>query len=209
MDKQEAFESLETIRTILERSTIFTHITPGGLFFGGGTGLLAAVLGYLLEWSPTRSTFGFFTLWTLAFLVALGAGLGISARRANLSGELFWSRKLQFILSGFLPSFIGATILTPIFIQIGHPEFCPGLWMVLYSLGILAVGVVLDWEFRAAAWGFLLAGCFTLYLLPGLPHLALGLTFGGIHLALGLFRLYRENWNTYHNRQENLRGFKL
>ena len=81
--------------------------------------------------------------------------------------------------------------------------------MVLYSLGILAVGVVLDWEFRAAAWCFLLAGCFTLYLLPSLPHLALGATFGGIHLALGFFRLYRENWNTYQNRQENLKGFKL
>ena len=209
MDKHEAFESLETIRTILERSTLFTHIAPGGLFFGGAISLAASVVGWVFQWHPVTSPFGFLALWFLAFLLALAAGLGISARRAHQQGEEFWSRKLQFVLSGFLPSFVAAAILTPIFVSIGHPEFCPGLWLVLYGLGILAVGVVLDWEFRAAAWCFLIAGTITLYWLRQNPHLALGTTFGGLHLTLGVFRLYRENWKAYQNREENMKSFRL
>ena len=58
-------------------------------------------------------------------------------------------------------------------------------------------------------WCFLLAGSITLYLLPENPHLALGTTFGGLHLTLGVFRLYRENWKTYQSRQETMKGFRL
>lgn len=209
MDKQEAFESLETIRTILERSTIFAHIAPVSLFLGGGTAVAASLAGWLLRWDPGGAPLPFLGLWATAFLIALGAGLGTSAKRARRMGEIFWSRKLQFVLSGFAPTAICAGLVTALMLDIDRVDLCPGIWMIFYGLGILAVGVVLDWEFRAAAWIFLLAGSVALFLWPDRPHASLGAAFGALHLALGAFRLYRESWSSCQDRQQPLRSFRI
>ncbi len=209
MDKREALESLETIRKILERSTVFAHIAPKSLFVGGTVAIGAAVLGWSLDWTPPEHPFAFLAMWISAFLVALLAGLSLSARRARALGERFWSRKLQFVLSGFVPTLIAAALFTGVLANLGRTDLCPGMWMVLYGLGILAVGMVLDWEFRATAWGFLLAGSITLFHLQNYPFLTLGATFGGLHVALGAFRLYREQSTEWQEREQPLRSFKV
>ena len=209
MDKQEAFESLESIRTILERSTTFAHIAPISLFLGGVVAITASMLGHTLDWQPAATPGPFLILWGLVFTISLGAGLSLSAKRARRLGERFWSRKLEFVIAGFLPVLIAAALLTTVLVEIGYTELAPGIWMVLYGVGILAVGVVLDWEFRAAAWAFLLAGSMTLFLLRDVPYFALAATFGALHIALGAFRLYRESWNSCHDRQQPMRSFRI
>jgi len=191
MDQKEALASLETIRTILERSTHYTHIAPAGIIAGGLTATLAAGAGAALDLGPERPR-EFLVLWGLAFLIAVGAGLGASALRTRRRGEAFWSRKLQFVVAGFLPPAVGAGLLTAALYDTGRIELCPGAWMVCYGIAILAVAVVLDWEFRATAWAFLVAGSATLFVLRDQPHLCLGFAFGGLHVALGAFRLVME-----------------
>jgi hypothetical protein len=206
MDRDQALESLETIRKILERSTTFTHIAPVSLFLGGGAASAAAIASWGLGWEPGGTPVQFLALWGMAFIIALAAGLGTSARRARQLGEVFWSRKLQFVLYGFLPALAASAVLTALFLQIGRVDLCPGIWMMLYGVGILSAGMVLDWEFRAAAWGFLVAGTITIFIFREAPSMALGAAFGGGHLALGVFRLIREGQSTWSARRQELRS---
>ncbi len=199
MDQKEALASLETIRTILERSTHYTHIAPVGIIAGGLSAILAAVVGRWLGFGP-EEPLGFLLIWGLAFLVAFVAGVGASALRARRRGEAFWSRKLQFVMAGFVPPCVGAIILTAALYDAQRLDLCPGTWMVCYGLAILSVGVVLDWEFRAAAWAFLVAGSAALFVLRDHPHLCLGLAFGGLHVALGAYRLAMEGFFSCHAR---------
>jgi hypothetical protein len=208
MDKDEAYESLETIRTILDRSTVFTHIAPVSLLFGGGAALLASFLGWLAGWIPSASPIAFMTLWILAFIVALAAGLGLSARRARGLGETFWGRKLQYVLAGFTPALIVSFLLTAALIDSNRLDLVAGVWILTYGLGTLAVGVVLDWEFRAAAWAFMVCGSVALFLLRDYPNLVLGVSFGGVHVALGVFRVYRENSFSWQERRQLSRIFR-
>ena len=191
MDQKEALASLETIRTILERSTNYTHIAPSGIMAGGLAAGAAAACGKAFHLGFQKPQV-FLLLWGLAFLVALLAGLGASARRARQRGEAFWSRKLQFVVAGFLPPAVGALLLTAALYDTSRIDLCPGVWMISYGIAILSVGVVLDWEFRATAWAFLVAGSAALFVLRGYPNLCLGLGFGGIHIVLGAFRLVTE-----------------
>ena len=191
MDQKEALASLETIRTILERSTHYAHIAPLGIVAGGLLALAASLAGGMLGLGPERPL-DFLGLWGIAFVAAAAAGVGTSALRARRRGEAFLSRKLQFVLAGFVPPMVGASILTAALYDVEQMELCPGVWMVCYGLAILSVGVVLDWEFRAAAWGFLVAGTAALFVLRGHPHLTLGFSFGGLHLLLGGLRFAME-----------------
>ena len=192
MDQKEALASLETIRTILERSTNYTHFAPAGIVAGGISASAAAVGGRLLDLGPDRRPIQFLLLWGAAFLVAFVAGVGASAHRARRRGEAFWSRKLEYVAAGFIPPAAGAAILTAAFYDSGRLDLCPGAWMILYGIAILSVGVVLDWEFRATAWAFLIAGSAALFVLREHPHLSMGCAFGGLHIALGAVRLAME-----------------
>ncbi len=199
MDQKEALASLKTIRTILERSTNYTHIAPSGIISGGVAAIGAAAFGAAFRLGPERPT-SFLFLWMVAFLVAVSTGLGSSARRAQRRGEAFWSRKLQFVMAGFLPSAVGGLLITAALYDAGRIDLCPGMWMVCYGIAILSVGVVLDWEFRATAWAFLVAGSVAMFILRDHPHLCLGLAFGGLHVALGAFRLAMEGTDSCRDR---------
>ncbi len=191
MDQKEALSSLETIRTILERSTRYTHIAPAGIVAGGVAALAAAAIGAALQMRPGEPG-SFLLLWGLAFLLAGVAGLGASARRARRRGEAFWSRKLQFVMAGFLPPAVIALTLTAALLREGAFDLCPGVWMACYGIAILSVGVVLDWEFRATAWAFLVAASASMFVFEDWPNLCLGAGFGGLHIALGTLRLAME-----------------
>ena len=197
MDPKEALASLETIRTILERSTNFTHIAPGGIVAVGIAAIIAASAGAVFGMGPDHPL-PFLALWGTTLLFALAAGFGSSARRAHRREESFWSRKLQFVVAGAMPPAIAAVLLTAALYDADRMDLCPGMWMVCYGVAILSVGVVLDWEFRAAAWAFLVAGSVAMFVLRGFPHLCLGAAFGGLHIILGGFRLAMEGVDPCH-----------
>ena len=191
-ERDTALSNLDTIRTVMVRATRYTHISVVGILLGGAAASTAALLGRVLGISPVEKPLAFLALWTAAFGPAILLGFLTSARKARQSGEAFWNRKLQLVALGFFPAPLLGLVLTALLYDIGKLDLAPGVWAGLYGVGILSVAAFLDWEFQLTAWSFLVASAAALFLLRSQPHLSLFISFGGIHLALGVYRLIKE-----------------
>ena len=83
-------------------------------------------------------------------------------------------------------SFFAAVVLSHVLFQRGEFDLLPGTWMLLYGCGALAMSFFTPLSIRALGSAFLAAGAFALVFLPGHDVWAMGLSFGGIHLAWGI-----------------------
>jgi hypothetical protein len=192
LSTRDAAESIEAIRSVLDRTTRYTHISWAGIAMAGMSAALAGAAGSLWEVSPIALPSRFLLLWSAGLAVAVSFGFWTTARKARAARERFWSRKLQVVTLGFLPSLVLAAIVTALLLDVGRLDLVPGLWMGLYAVGILSVCHVLDWEFQLTGWAFLLLSSVSLFLLRASPNAAMTVGFGGIHLALGAFRFFKE-----------------
>jgi hypothetical protein len=192
-DRDAALASIEAIQKVLVRTTRYTHISAAGILLGGTLASGAALAGMALSISPREQPGAFLALWGVTFSSAVAAGLFTCARKARAGGESFWNRKLQFVAAGFLPAPVLGFVLTALLWDIGRLDLAPGVWAGIYGTGILAVAIVLDWEFHFTAWCFIVCSAAALFLLRAQPHLALLFSFGGIHLSLGAYRLIKEH----------------
>jgi hypothetical protein len=192
LSTRDAAESIAAIRSVLDRTTRYTHISWAGVAIAGVSAAAAGAAGSFWDVSAVSAPARFLALWSAGLAVAVACGSWTTARKARAAHEHFWSRKLQVVTLGFLPSLILATIVTALLLDAGRLDLAPGLWMGLYAVGILSVCHVLDWEFQLTGWAFLLSSAVSLFLLRSSPNAAMTLGFGGIHLALGGFRFFKE-----------------
>ncbi len=192
LNPDEAAESLEAIRSVLDRTTRYTHVSWLGMLLVGSVGVCGSVVGWACDLSPARSPSEFLCLWGGALVTALASGLWATARKARRAQEHLLCRKLWLVSAGLFPPFVVAGLFTALFVHTGALELAPGTWMALYGLGILAVGHLLDWEFELTGWSFIVASALSLFLLRSTAHASMLVSFGGIHLALGAYRYYKE-----------------
>jgi hypothetical protein len=192
LSTRDAAESIAAIRSVLDRTTRYTHISWVGIVIAGASAAVTGTAGWVGEVSPTARPSSFLALWSAALLVAFAFASWTTARKARAAREPFWSRKLQVVALGFLPSVVLAAIATALLLDVGQLDLAPGLWMGLYAVGILSVCHVLDWEFQLTGWAFLLSSSMSFFLLRASPNAAMTLGFGGIHLVLGGFRFFKE-----------------
>ncbi len=192
MTSSEAAESLERIRGVLERATRYRLIAWQGILMAGGLAFAASSLGSRLAGAPSQRPATFLGLWGGALACAFACGGWTTLLKARAAGEPIWSRKMTGALLGLSPALLAGLLLTTLLADIGRLELVPGVWMALYGVGILAVAHWLDWEFHLTAWAFLAAAAIALFPLRDSPHLAMALSFGAIHVILGLYRCWRE-----------------
>jgi hypothetical protein len=193
LTRDDAVESIEAIRSVMDRTTRYTHISWLGIVIAGCAATATALSSWIWDVSPTHQAAAYLVLWGGALVAAFLGGWWTTARKARLAGESLWSRKLHVVMCGFLPAVALGAVLTALLAHIDRLDLAPGIWMGLYGVGILAVGYVLDWEFQFTGWAFLLSSATAFFLLRGAPHLSMLLAFGGIHLGLGAFRFFKEH----------------
>lgn len=192
LSPDEAAESLEAIRSVLDRTTRYTHVSWLGVALVGAVGLCGSGGGWMCNLSPTLNPGLFLCLWGGALLAALALGLWATARKARRAREPVLGRKLLLVSAGLFPPIVVAGVLTALLANTGALDLAPGVWMALYGLGILAVAHLLDWEFQLTGWSFIVASAGSFFLLRSSPHASMLVSFGGIHLVLGVFCYYKE-----------------
>jgi len=191
MQLEHAEHTLETIRTLMDRSQRYEHLSGYSGLLAGGTAILGcATLG--LKLLPLGPRLDFAVVWSIVFAVAFTGHLLITFGRARQRGELVWSRQARTVLLAVLPVFSIALVLTVLIWRLGRPDLLPALWLTLYGCGVLATSFFAP---RSIAW---LGGtCFTLGSIALLaPHtypiLTMAIGFGVTHIGFGVAVLVAE-----------------
>jgi hypothetical protein len=200
MQLEHAEHTLETIRTLMDRSQRYEHLSGYSGLLAGGTAILGcAVLGLkLLPFSPHLD---FAMVWGAVFAVAFAGHLLITFGRARRRAEPVWSRQARTVLLAVLPSFGAGVVITVLMGQLDRLDLLPALWLLLYGCGALATSFFAP---RSIAWlgsTCLAIGIVSLVVLPGHALATMAMGFGATHIGFGIGVLVAEK------RQARMRRF--
>lgn len=182
MDSQgltDARRDLETIRSLMERARHYRHLPApaaliaGVLALGGAYATHALGLGDLgrlgLVWG------GVFALSVIALLIFVKL-------ETSREGVAMWSPLAIEVAHALWPPFAASCAMT--YALLDRPALIAPLWILSYGVAALSAGAFARPAVRGLGLAFLAAGIADLAY-PLAPAVALGATFGGLHLVFG------------------------
>jgi hypothetical protein len=166
MELREALTQITEIRLQLARTEVFRGYRAMPVAFSGVVALLAGLIQSAVIADPIAGISTYLALWIGAAVVSgSAAGLEMMIRARNATSAM--TREMTWLaLEQFCPSIVAGALLTIVLVR-GAPEslwMLPGLWQIIYSLGIFASCRLLP---RATFW------VAAFYLVTGLTVLAL------------------------------------
>lgn len=195
MELRDALTQISEIRLQMARSEVFRGYRAAPVAFSGFLALAAAASQAAWLPNPMANPSAYIGLWTgAAVLSAVAAGLGMAWRSSHGGG----SRRREvthLAVEQFAPCLAAGALLTVVVLRTA-PEslwMLPGLWQVLFSLGVFAACRLLPRATFGVAVFYLVAGLLSLCLARGdaaLSPWAMGLPFGVGQLAAAAV-LYR------------------
>lgn len=207
MESNWAAEHLQVIRTLMERSALYRRALAPIMIFNGVVGLAAAALGWALK-VGTSHAFIFF--WAAVCAVAMTGSFLLVRRQAIKDSEPFWSPPTRRVTQAFLPPLAAGLMIGIVaWVKAGSAPgnlsdlsgviWLPVLWVVLYGCAFHAAGFFMPRGMKIFGWAFVVGGCGLFA--AGLPdaarpldyaHGIMGLFFGGMHLAYGVYLFFSE-----------------
>jgi hypothetical protein len=180
----DALGQIAQIHDHLARAEVYRGFHPLGVALSGAVGLAAAVLQPWLV-SPD-DPIAFVRFWLV--VAAVGGVAGVSpALNAYLRREdEFARRRTRRVIGQFAPCVAAGLAVTPALARTGFVPYLPGLWAVLFALGVFAARPYLP---HATGWVglfYLAAGAALLAAAPDDPARAgwaVGAVFGAGQLA--------------------------
>jgi hypothetical protein len=207
MESNWAAEHLQVIRTLMERSAIYRRALAPIMIFNGVIGLSAAAAGWALQVGSPKAFIGF---WAGVGLVAVTGSFLLVRRQALKESEAFWSPPTRRISQAMLPPLVAGLIVgATVWLRPGSGPssqqnitgllWLPVSWVVLYGCAFHAAGFFMRRGMRLFGWIFILGGCGLFALgIPEPGHALewangiMGLFFGGLHLAYGVYLYFTE-----------------
>lgn len=195
MKTDQAHDTLITIRTLMERSSIYRRTLAPIMLFVGSLGLAGAGLGIGLKVERTEI---FSTLWLGVAGTAVIGAFVIARNQAVKEKEAFWSAPTKRVTRALLlPLSSGA--LFSLLILFRGTEYMRWLFIYpnifFYSCAMHSAGFFMPPATQKLAWGFGFLGAVALVILPmwsttqdsRLDHLTMGFFFGLLHLGYGIY----------------------
>lgn len=136
----EALAQISAIRTEIARGTEFRGYGPASVATSGVIALLvAAIQAHWLK-SPTHDFRSYFAIWIVTAAVSLtltGVETVLRSRRVHSS---FASEMIYRAAEQFLPALAAGLLLSVVVIRFAPLSvwMLPGLWQVIFSLGVFA-----------------------------------------------------------------------
>ena len=167
MELREALTQITEIRSQLARTEVFRGYRAMPMAFSAAIAVVAGILQATAIPDPMSAVGSYAALWAAAAAVSLvAAGVEMAVRSRGSDPTI--SRELtRLALGQFFPSLAAGALLTVVMVR-SAPEgswMLPGLWQIVYSLGIFASCRLLP---RPTFW---VAG---FYLVSGLTVLSVG-----------------------------------
>lgn len=198
-DLQKALADISAMRGQMARGTMFRGFGPAALATTGGLAILAALLQPALVTQPARQLEAYVALWASIAVISVTI-IGIeAARRSRAAHGGLADDMLRAAATQFLPALAAGALTTLVLLHAGPPNalLLPGLWQIIFSLGVFASCHSLSRSMLAIGVWYLATGLLCLHLMTGADALApicMGLPFGlgQIFAALLLRQSYRE-----------------
>ena len=189
MDINRAAEQISEIHRHLAKSEIFYGYKPKTLFFVGIISFLtAAVQSWLII--PANSVI-FLLQWLITGSVIAAIMFGNIIYNYLKHGSNFEIHQMSGVFLQFVPSLIAGFLITSVLLLLQSPaiEFLPGIWAIIFGLGIFSMRPFLPKLVGYVALFYLIAGTVLLYLVRfnlSFSPWGMGLTFGTGHLFAAL-----------------------
>jgi len=193
-DLERALADITAIRSQLARGTQFRGYGPVTVAAGGLLAVLAAALQALTLPDAVTTPLGYLALWigmAAAAVVLAGAEMIARARRVHggLADEMLYAAAEQYIPAG-----VAGTLITVVLYRYAPHALVllPGLWQIVFSLGVFASCRALPRGMFAVGVWYLAAGLVALALSEAAPlsPLVMGVPFGVGQLMMAVV-LYR------------------
>ncbi|MEP6663998.1 MAG: hypothetical protein ABJC04_10070 [Verrucomicrobiota bacterium] len=208
MQSNWASENLQVIRTLMERSALYRRALAPIMLTVGLIGLAAGTAGYLLKINFFPN---FILLWLATSVIALICSFLLVRRQAFKEKESFWSPPTRRVAHALAPPLFAGLVLSLLnlfsaaekFIWPIQPWALPAIWMILYGCALHSAGFFMSRGVRFFGWIFVFFGLISLLVKmfsTAVPTIAsgniwMGVVFGGLHLAYGIYLSFTEKKN--------------
>jgi hypothetical protein len=175
-----AIDNLEYIRETMESSRSFTSVPGWGGIVMGVSALATAVLvaspDLASQWLP---------LWVLDALLAATVGGVFMLKKAKQQGERLSRGVGRRFMLGLTPPVIAAIALTAALYRADILQPIPGVWLLLYGVGVITGGMFSVRPVPIMGAGFMVLGVIALAAPISWANALLAIGFGGLHLLFG------------------------
>jgi len=186
-----AEENLQTIRTLMERSTLYRRALAPIVIYAGVIGVLTAAAGLFFHFERSQ-IFGL--VWLSAAVVAVAGAFLIVRRQALKDDEPFWSPPTRRVAQTLLPPLAAGLFLGIIFSLTGLAEILPYLWALFYGCALHSAGFFIPRGLKWFGWIYIILVSLALglvafgYIKINISgHWLMGFFFGVLHLVYGAY----------------------
>ena len=130
---------------------------------------------------------GWLTTWLVEALVAFTIALFSMHRKASRQGTDLFSTAGRRLVMGLLPALAAGGLLTAAIIWDGSARLIPGVWLVLYGLGVALAGALSVRVVPALGLVFVVLGAIALPMPWLWANVMLAAGFGLAHIGFGVF----------------------
>lgn len=184
MELQEALSQLSEIRARIQSAETFRGYRSMTVAFTGCLAVLGAIAQPLCILDPRTRVSAYLILWIGIAVISIGAtAVEMVVRCVRLQSES-QTRLTRLAAAQFLPSVLVGALLTTTLV-VHAPDvlwMLPGLWSLVFSLGVFASARLLPRAVFGVAGWYLIAGLFCLAFAQGAAAFSpwsMGVTFGG------------------------------
>jgi hypothetical protein len=160
MELHEALSQISEIRRQMARTGVFRGYRSATAAFSGCVAVVTAVAQGMLLPDPQLHVSTFLAFWLVAALLSVVAAASEMIVRCVKSRSPLQKELTVQAAEQFVPSLATGALLTLVMAWFAHAEMwlLPGLWAILFALGIFASRRVLPGAVAVVAGYYLLAG---------------------------------------------------
>ena len=175
-----AMDNLRFIRETMERAGSFTAVSGWGQVVIGITGFLAAWLA-----SKQGSEMMWLATWLVAAVVSVATGVLTTAMKARSARMPLLSGPGRKFTLSLAPPLMAGAVLTGVLFQAGSASVLPGMWMLLFGVGIVTAGAFSVPAVPVMGATFMALGTAALLSPAAWGNAYMAASFGGLNVIFG------------------------
>ncbi len=140
MELHDALAQIAEIREHMAKADVFRGYRSAPVAFSGASAIVAALVQSRVVADPASDPYSYLALWISMAVVSVVAVAIEMAVRQRLTRDQAYFEPTRLAVEQFVPCVVAGVLITAVVAQHlpEHLALLPGLWQILFSLGIFA-----------------------------------------------------------------------